>query len=214
MTSTTVHGRGGALPGMRQPRGSEYENITEEIDAWVRENNLPGYPVYYPETARFLLGSQPSGLRGAEASVRFTLANYPHLIFGVVLENVYEVPDDFLDADVNYYVRARDGGVDDNQSVMISLTQQNVTQQYTGQINFSGAEGTVWRPFPVIYFFRGANQVTITARRRIQYPHILATIGGVLQEFRPTPELHATLITAQLNSDLLPGSAPGSTGRP
>lgn len=205
--------RGGVGPGQGTARSTRYENVNDEIEAYVRDQNLPGYPLYYTQTGKFLQNGSNTGggLRGSEARVQFTLANFPHLIFGVITENVYEVPDAFLELDPTYYVRARQGGIDDKQTINISLTQQNVTAQPTPVAVFNGSENFVFRPWPTIYFFRGGNQATITARRLIQYPRILNAAGD---EFRPEPELFCTLITVQLNSDFFPGSGSGSTDRP
>ena len=205
--------RGGAPPGGGIARSSRYQNVNDEIEAYVRDQNLPGYPLYYTQTGKFLSNGQSAGggLRGSEARVQFTLANFPHLIFGVLSQNIYEVPDDFLDADPDYYVRQVQGGINDAQTLNISLTQQNVTSQPTPVAVFSGAENKVFRPWPTIYFFRGGNQATISARRLVQYPRIRNEAG---ESFRPEPEILVTLVTVQLNSDFFPGSGPGSTDRP
>lgn len=193
------------------PRSTRYDNVRVAVEQYVRDNNLPGFPLYYEETAKFLLNGVPSGLRGAEARVTFTLANQPHLIFGIVASNTYEVPDGFLDTRPDYYVQNRQGGVDDAQTLSVSLTQQNITAQPVSQDRFAGAAGTIWRPFPAIYFFRGSNQANITARRLIAYPRLVAGGGA---EYRPEPEVRVTLVCVQLNSDLVANSQPGSTGRP
>lgn len=205
--------RGGVASGAGVARSTRYENVNDEIEAYVRDQNLPGYPLYYTQTGKFLANGANTGggLRGSEARVQFTLANFPHLIFGVITENVYEVPDEFLELDPDYYVRQATGGVDDKQTISISLTQQNVTAQPTPVAVFNGSGNKVFRPWPTIYFFRGGNQATITARRLIQYPRITNEAGGV---YRPEPELFCTMVTVQLNSDFWPGSGPGSTDRP
>jgi len=192
-------------------RSTSYENVRLAVEQYVRDNNLPGYPLYYEESAKFLVNGQPSGLRGAEARVTFTLANQPHLIFGVVTSNTYELTDEVYPFFPTYYADMRQGGIDDQQTISISLTQQNVTAQPVSQDRFSGAAGTVWRPWPAIYFFRGSNQASITARRLVSYPAV--PLGGDTV-FRPEPELRATLVCVQLNSDLVANRNPGSTGRP
>jgi hypothetical protein len=202
--------RGGAGDAPGFSRHAQYKQAFEDIGRWLEENRLPGYPLFYNETSQFLANSEASGVRGAMARVTCTLSNYPHAVFGVVLENVYEVPDEFLAVDPDYYVRQRQGGIDDKQSARIQLTQQNVTQQPVPQSVFTGGPGGVWRPWPTIYWFRAANQIVVEVRRLVSYP---AIVNGV-NIFRPVPEVNVTFITAQLNSDYFPGAAPGSTGRP
>lgn len=203
--------RGGAGDGAGFSRAVVYKQAQEEIGRWLEENRLPGYPLFYTTSARFLNGSEPSSERGSLARMQIPLSNFPHAVFGVVATNFYELSEAAADKQPDYYQRMKLGGIDDAQTIHVSLTQQNVTQTPAPQNVFSGGTGNVWRPWPTIYWFRAANQVVIEARRLVRYPSILLDSGA---RFLPLPEIHVTMVTAQLNSDYFPGSMPGSTGRP
>ncbi len=163
------------------------------------------FPGYIGKSGQFLLGKTPSGRAGAKVKLTLTLNNAPQIVYGVRLTVSYELPLDFFAANPGFKRDMREGGVDDDFDVQITLTQQNITQDTVHVRAVQGADGRNWHPFPAPYLFQGGNNVVIVAERKTSYPDVTTgedpvvtvvitpTLSGalVLNEFvggrQPTP---------------------------
>lgn len=152
------------------------------------------FPFYYEGTGVFVDSSGAlSGAVGARARAQRELNNFPHLIYGVRLSNVYALNDNPDATALDRYRTAKEW-LDGEQEIEIALTQQNVVAQPIVQINFTGKNGINWHPFPSPYPVAGGNIFQLTATRLVGYP----TLGG--EEIHPT--LRVTLVTVVLRADL------------
>jgi len=126
------------------------------------------FPVVYPAQAQFKNGAQESAGAGATAKLAFNLNNNPHEITGLRLQNVYEVPPEFL-------VLARPDGMDylqrlDGEQVLtMRMAQQNVVVDETLQKLVTGSDGIHWHPFELPYPMKGGNNVTVDVTRITGY---------------------------------------------
>lgn len=169
-------------------------------------------PKIYPKEAPFELDGQPSGDVGANLEVTFPLDNFPDHIYGLRGRVVYALPQAFENANLDFRAHMKTGGTDEGFDIQVTLTQSNITTGWVDASTFWGSGGVHWHPLPVPYKLRGGNNVVVQARRTIAYPH--PTFGDPAQTLNVAPTLKLTLVTGVLISDMAPGSAPGSTGRP
>lgn len=182
--------------GMLTPK--EFEELTK---------GMQEFPLYYQDRQQFLLSGQPSGAATAVARANIPLSNAPHLFIGLRLRNVYTVVAETLTAATTLQALLKQGQIDDEQSVRISLAQQNITAGFVLQPLICGAGGVNWHPFPIPFGFRGSNIIEIEVRRETAYP-------TYVEGFPILPTLHIGLVTTQFVSDRAPASTPGSSGRP
>lgn len=169
-------------------------------------------PKYYPREAPFLLGDQPSGDVGAALKVDFGLDNFPDHVYGLRGRIVYALPNEFEVENLDFRSHMKAGGTDEGFDIQVTLTQSNITTGWVDATTFWGSQGIHWHALSVPYKLRGGNNIVVEARRSISYPH--PTYGDPAQTLNVAPTLKLTLVTGVLISDLMPGSAPGSTGRP
>lgn len=161
------------------------------------------FPIVYPGMGQLLQGQTPSGATGAIANIEIPVANFPMMLTGVRLLNVYDVPEE-LQANLPYL-----GLLDSQQTVQTKLTQQNIivrpTMQnlVTGGNNFAAAGAPHWHPFEAPYPFRGGNNINFEVQRVTDYPDTITNIV-----------VHAAIVGWAYMSDAFPDAAPGSTGYP
>lgn len=173
------------------------------------------FPVYPSATGTFLLNGAPSGDRGAEANCEITLDTFPYLVYGARFEVSYELPLAYFAENQDYKRNMREGGVDDDFEVAISLTQGNVTVQELAHVrNLQGGLSINKHPWPVYYPLRGGNKVSIRARRLSSFaPVIVADVAIPLSVL-----LKVTLETARGIRNVADGitspAPPPSTGFP
>lgn len=150
------------------------------------------FPLYYETDADFLLDNVASGAQGALARLTRDLNNFPHVVYGVRIWNVWTLPvgADAAAVELARYVRE---WIEPEQTVEIQLAQENVTAQPTLQPNMMGRGGLHWHPFPKPYLMAGGNQFRIIVRRTTGYPQISDT--DIL------PRCHATLVTVVSRAD-------------
>lgn len=158
----------------------------------------PIQPTLFPtfqedEADQFRLGGQPSGAAGARAKVQISLNNAPQILYRVTPTVSYELPADFWAAHPEFKKQMREGGVDDDYNINITLTQQNVTQGPVHVRNFAGFLNINLTPLPVPYAFEGGNNVTIEAQRLTSYP--------VIDDVVVVPTFHCTLVLGMFVSD-------------
>jgi hypothetical protein len=152
------------------------------------------FPLYYDAAGAFLDATgAPSGAVGARARIQRELNNFPHLVYGVRLENVYALGDEPTPADVDRF-RAAKEFLDGLQEIEITLTQQNVVAQPTVQVNLVGRQGINWHPFASPFPMAGGNQFQLTATRLVGYP--------TLSDEPILPTLRCTLVTVAFRADM------------
>lgn len=167
---------------------------------------------YYPKEGPFKIGTTPSGDVGAEVKLDFSLDNYPDIIYGIRGVVEYSLPEAFENDHLDFRMLMAAGKVDEAYTVEVTLTQSNITVGPIAAATFWGSGGINWHALAVPYKLRGGNNVVIKARRTVSYPH--PTFGDPEQTLLVTPTLKVTMVTGVLVADLMPGSAPGSTGAP
>lgn len=129
----------------------------------------------------------PSGEVGSIAELTKELSNWPILFLGLRLTNVYALPTT-PDGDALAVYTACKRYVDDEQTVRIALSQQNITAEATLQVQLTGKSGVYWAPFPVPFPMAGANDIAITITRVTSYPEM----DGELI----TPVIHGVIVAA------------------
>lgn len=156
---------------------------------------LQEFPLYYSGTAPFQNNGQPSGLAGAFAQVRIALTNAPHIIGGIRIVLTYPgEPSDL--------VTYRQGYLDDENTVEISLAQQNITAGPVHQRTICGTNGILWQPFYVPFGAAGTNNFNIRLVRVTSFPAVVQ------------PTAWVTLFCSQLNASMFAGTpAPGPVPR-
>jgi hypothetical protein len=148
------------------------------------------FPVYYPMGPKSFLDSSgsPSGAVGSVAELTKDLSNWPILFLGLRITNVYALPSNPSEADVSLY-QACKAYVDDEQTVRVALSQQNITAEATLQVQVTGKSGVYWAPFPVPFPMAGSNNIALTITRVTPYP----LLGG---ELPIIPTVYATIVAA------------------
>ena len=167
------------------------------------------FPIIYPGMAQFQQGQKPSGEAGSKAIIEIPVANFPMMLTGVRLLNVYDIPVPRRTIDGLTYL----GVVDSQQTVQTTLTQQNIIVRPTMQNLVTGATqrmaGAIhWHPFEAPYPFRGGNNINFEVQRVTNYPtdDPLALITNIV--------CHVAIVGWAYMSDAFPDAAPGSTGYP
>jgi len=152
------------------------------------------FPVYYDVSGPFLdAAGHPSGAQGSRVKVTREISNQPHLVYAVRLENVYPCPDEPSAEDVARYRICKEF-LDGLQEFEILLTQQNVTNEATCQVNFQGRNHTNLHPFATPFPMAGSNSISVSANRLVGYP--------TLDDEPVHPTLRVTIVTVQLRADM------------
>lgn len=156
------------------------------------------FPIEYPLGPEpFVDGAgNPSGAVGARATLVRTLSNFPHMVMGVRLQNVWALPDAPSDADIAHatYIKRY---IDGEQTIRMDLAQQSVMVEATLQPLVTGRDGLHWHPFPAPYPMAGGNDVAFEVVRRSAYPSLPSEPGTPL-----TPQVYAVLVCAVFRGDL------------
>lgn len=179
--------------------GQSPEDQNENLGFLSNWLDPEAFPFDYGVSAPFLNGQgQPSGVAGAVVELTREINNFPHVFYGVRIENVYELPDVDL---IEPWKAAR--AVDFQQTVRVELAQQNVTAQPIVQSTLIGGHsgdggGVVhWHPFQRPYALAGGNEIRITVQRLTSYP-LLSTDP----EIAVLPVCHVTIVTAVYRKDM------------
>lgn len=169
------------------------------LAVWSRRGLEPQeFPIYYGlPPANFLDASgTPSGAAGSRARLSRDISNWPHLLVGIRIDNVYDLPS-AADADGVARYRACKEYVDGEQTVRVDLAQQNTTTDNVLQTTLCGRMGSGdWHPFPVPFPMAGANQINIDIQRVTSYPIIVG-------EDPVVPVVRVTLVAAVFHADRL-----------
>jgi len=154
------------------------------------------FPLLYalgPSPLRNAAGA-PSGAAGSESVLTRELSNFPHMLIGIRLRNVYAFAIDGQDPDSSIaQYRALHEWTDDEQTVSVELAQQNPLSSSTLQSLVQGQGGYHWHPWPVPFPMAGGNNITVRIRRVTGYP--------LLAGAEVLPEVYGTLVTAVLRAD-------------
>lgn len=131
------------------------------------------FPIYYPMGPRAFqdANGDASGLIGAVAELTKEISNWPILFLGLRLTNVYALPTTPTELDIRVF-EASKRYIDDEQTVRIALSQQNITAEPTLQVQLTGKSGVYWAPFPVPFPMAGGNNIAVTITRVTSYPDI------------------------------------------
>lgn len=179
--------------------------MSHDADMMLDPRKKQIFPIIYPGMGQMQLGQTPSGQTGAKATIEIPVANFPMMLTGVRLQNVYTVPEALRNVDGLAYL----GLLDSQQSVQTTLTQQNIivrpTMQslVTGSNAGQGAGAVHWHPFEAPYPFRGGNNVNFDVARVTDYPEEIVNVVT-----------HVAIVGWCYMSDAFPDAAPGSTGYP
>ena len=148
------------------------------------------FPVYYPMGPRsFLDGDgQPTGAANSIAELTKDVPNWPILFQGLRITNVYALPNQPSELDIRTF-EASKRYLDDEQTVRIDISQQNITAEPTLQVQLTGKSGVYWAPFPIPFPMAGGNNVTIRIQRVTAYPQ--------LNQTQIQPVVFATILASQ-----------------
>lgn len=138
----------------------------QKMEAQWFPQYLPFGPVPFADAE-----GNPSGARGAQARPSRSLPNFPLLFVGIRINNVFELPDQPTALDMQIYEACK-RFLDNEQTVRINLSQQNITSEATLQSQVTGNGGIYWSPFAVPFPMAGANNISLEIVRRTPYPQI------------------------------------------
>lgn len=170
---------------------------TEKI--WTAMGLSPQvFPIYYP------MGDEPftsgqgvqSGAVGARARLQRPLSNFPHMFMGLRISNVYDLFADTPQPTAQQVELARylREWTDNEQTVTITLAQQNITAELLYQPHLTGHDGINWAPFPAPFPMAGGNNIEVTVSRVSSYPQF--------NDAEILPTCTATIVAAVLRADL------------
>ncbi len=156
------------------------------------------FPIYYPMGDQPFLASNgtPSGAVGARARLQRPLSNFPHMFMGLRISNVYDLWTDVPQPTAEQVQLARflREWTDAEQTVRITLAQQNVTAELLYQPHLTGHDGINWAPFPAPFPMAGGNNIQVEVQRTSAYPQFNDT--DIL------PTCSVTILAAVLRADL------------
>lgn len=168
----------------------------EELDViWSKWGNLAPqlFPKYYAMgPVPLTLDGTSSGAAGARAVLTKELSNFPQILYGIRISNVYELPNPVAEEEITQ-LQTYSEILDGQQTIEINLSQQNVTAQPMLQSHLTGRGLSVWHPFPAPYPMAGGNSVNVTIQRVTSY----ATFA---EGTKPEPVVFATLLCAEFKA--------------
>lgn len=169
----------------------------EQLNAlWSRYGLTPEqFPVYYQlGPSPFLdAANAPSGAAGSRLRLSRSISNFPHLLIGVRVQNVYALPAAPTADDVQLY-RTMKEWVDGEQTIRMELAQQSIIIDPTLQPTVTGQDGVHWHPFAVPFPMAGSNNINFDLVRVTGYPQ--------LDGEDVIPDVYLTLVAVVLKADL------------
>ena len=162
--------------------------------AEIQRMNAQWFPIWYPMGPKAFVDADgnPSGAAGSIATLTKDISNWPILFTGLRITNVYQLPTTPTEQDIRVY-QACKRFVDDEQTVRIELSQQNITTEPTLQVQITGKSGVYWAPFPVPFPMAGGNNITVRVTRVTTYPD--------LDQQPIQPVVHAAVLAAVARND-------------
>lgn len=172
-----------------------------EIITTVQGQPFPA--LYSSEPIPFRDGSNPSGAAGARAVASFTLNTNPGAIYGIRINNIYQIPD-APSAEVVALFDYLSRVTDLQQTVDVTVAQQKMTLNAPVlQTHISGTSFLFYEfpePFGPI---QGSNNFRVELRRLTSYPSYFD--GEVQQNIFPQ-----AIVTLTGRLDVAAGPAPAS----
>jgi hypothetical protein len=153
------------------------------------------FPTYQPfDPVQFRdAGGIPSGVAGARAKLVTSLNNAPQILYRLTFQVSYELPAEFFATHPEFKKWMREGGIDDDFTVDIKLTQQNPTQGPVHVRDLQGFLSINQHPLAVPFAFQGGNNITVDVQRLTGYP--------VIDDVEIVPTVRATLVLGMFVSD-------------
>lgn len=153
---------------------------------------FPAYQTLPP--IQFSTGSGTTeAIAGAAFTAAFNLDNFPRMIVGLRIQNVWQMPETALtstELDLCEYVSRV---VDLQQSVAINLTTTNITLGAACPQNIMMGAHEVWHMFPAGFDAAGGNDFNVTVTRLTSYP--------LLRDVRINPKVYVSLVEIILRAD-------------
>lgn len=148
------------------------------------------FPQYYGLGPRNFLDSAgvDSGVAGSVCSLSKDVPNFPIMFMGIRIDNVYALPSAPSELDLQTFAMLK-RYVDSEQTVRITLSQQNITADAVLQGHITGLEGVYWAPFPIPYPMAGGNNAEFQITRLTSYP--------IINQIAVIPVVHATMVVIQ-----------------
>lgn len=156
---------------------------TQALEAQWFPQYLPFGPVPFQDA-----GGDPSGAARSTATLSRDIPNFPILFVGLRINNAFELPTSPTELDMRIY-EASKRFIDNEQTVRVQLSQQNITAEPTFQAQLTGNGGIYWSPFSVPFPMAGGNNVSVELVRITGYPDL--SNGPIL------PRVHCTMIALQ-----------------
>ena len=157
------------------------------------------FPIYYAMEPRpFMVSGVPSGAAGARAKLSYAVPTAVHFIYGIRITNYYPLPSG-LDADGVAMWEACRRYVDQDQSIMLDLSQQSIFVNEVIQSQVTGRDGVHWHPFPVPYRINGGNAWGLTVTRLTDYPSLP---NGDAEPIPILPMVGATIVCGVFRGDM------------
>lgn len=131
-------------------------------------------------------------IAGASFTAAFNLDNFPRMIVGLRIQNVWQMPEEPTAEQVRlceYVSRV----VDHQQSVQINLTTTNITLRAAVPQNIMMGANEVWHMFPAGFDAAGGNDFNVTVTRLTSYP--------LLDDVRINPKVYVSLVEIVLRAD-------------
>lgn len=137
-------------------------------------------PVFYTMEAQpFRAGTAGnSGIAGSVARLSYKFGNDPHRIYGLRVTNYYDLPqgsEQSPPSEANLALWQACKEIDDDQSLLLDITQLTIIANRTHQRLICGKSGIHWHPFSTPYIIEGGNTFSLEVTRLVGYP---ATIGS------------------------------------
>ena len=124
-------------------------------------------PVLFPGAGRFQdSDGNPSGARGAVATVTISINLRPQWLTGIRVSNIYDVPSGSQTIDTLTYLDR----LDEEQTMTTELTQSNIIVRAAVQTHVTGRRGYHWHPLACPYPWGGGNNITLQFTRLTAYP--------------------------------------------
>lgn len=135
---------------------------------------FPAYDTLAPQQFLDNAGN-PSGAAGSVIKASYRMDNWPRILLGFRIQNVWQMPEEPTEAEIRlceYVSRVVDG----QQTVSLEFTSNNITlRNPVPQTVLQGADGIVWHNFPIGYPSAGQQDITVEVVRQTSYPKIRGT---------------------------------------
>jgi len=163
--------------------------------AWSALGLQPqAFPAFDAASATYFQdgNNEKSGAAGSELKIGFSLDNFPRMILGVRVKNVWQMPEDPTEAEIRlceYVSRV----VDSQQTISVDLTTSNITLRNPVLQSALMGDGSVWHSFPAGFDAAGGNDFNLSIRRVTSYP--------LLRDVRIVPTVYVSLVSIAMRAD-------------